>query len=207
MNGPFESRRWTALRAAVAPAAAAIAFILALGEVSASSVPAHAALPVDCSRMDIDFVDSPANKSCEAGAADAVLWHGTAQTMVVRGKGYFVWIRRLKADPDSFLEPEDVDVFTQRFPADAPKYDGFKEVHEAVSGYAIALFGGRLDSGGLAGCFAFLRLSGRDPADGSFSIAPGYAHGVYGAYCRSMLDPISDAEISHVLGALYVAGD
>ena len=150
-------------------------------------------------------------KKCESGDASGSQWRGSEQIMVVKGPGYFLYVRRLKAGYQSYIEDEDVRDFADSFvegslPSLRPPISG----HAEVSGYNVATFSGKLAKAPHpdVDCFAFTRYGGAVMgARGGFSGAPGSANGLYGGYCAKGGKSISDISIQHILSELRAPVD
>lgn len=183
----------------------AAGLLLGLGILIAAARPGFALSPADCASLDMDFADGTAGKKCEDGDAGSGLWRGTAQVMVVEGKGYFLYVRRVKAGYRSYVTPEDVRDFAEDFIKDLFQQSTGVKSHGLVAGYDIATFSGRLRDEPHPGvdCFAFLRYGGVVNAPGGFSGAPGYANVLAGGYCSKADGGVTDATIQHILGELH----
>jgi hypothetical protein len=183
----------------------AAALLLGMGALVLPAGGARAASPTDCASIGMDFADADATKKCESGDAGDSQWRGSEQIMVVKGPGYFIYVRRLKAGYQSYVEDEDVRVF-----ADSLVKDLFQSLspvsgHAMVSGYNVATFSGKLAGATHpeVDCFAFTRYGGVVVgARGGFSGAPGSANGLYGGYCTERGQGVSDASILHILSEL-----
>ena len=167
-----------------------------------SSAPAHALSSVDCATVNLDLADAKAAKTCSEGDIGENMWHGTAQEMNAKGEGYFLHVRRVKAGFRSYIDVVDVRYFATDYARDLFVTPVQVIAHDTVSGYAIALFSGRLQAEPKRAldCFVFSRYGGTLNPRGGFSGAPGYANVVHGGYCTDK--GISDTAIERVLGEL-----
>ena len=188
----------------------AASLLLALVESILPADVARAASPTDCASVGMDFADADAEKKCQAGDAGDSQWRGSEQIMVVKGSGYFIYVRRLKSGYQSYVEDEDVRDFADVFAKDLLRSPTPISAHAVVSGYNVATFSGKLSGSSHhdVDCFAFTRYGGVVVgARGGFSGAPGSVNGLYGGYCANRGKGISDASILHILSALRASVD
>jgi len=207
MKRTFAGKKQHVAQTALKPVCMIVAFIASLAVASMLAVAANAGGGIDCGSIDMDFLAAASSKECTSEDAGSNLWHGTAQTMVVKGDGFFLWVRRLKAGFNSYIQAEGATVFAKSFSQGVLKSVGAVTQHSGVSGYDVVLFSGRTNSGDFVDCFAFARYGGTVNARGGFSGPPGYAAAVFGAHCSAVADTISDDEIARVLGALRAQPD
>jgi hypothetical protein len=134
----------------------------------------------------MEFGDGTATKKCYAGDVSTGLWRGSAQDMWVKGSGFFIYVRRVKAGYRSYVSVQDARGFAQDFITELFQSSNYLKAHGPVSGYDIATFSGKLAKAPHADsdCFVFLRYGGVINAPGGFSGTPGYANGIYGGYCQ-----------------------
>jgi hypothetical protein len=135
-----------------------------------ASTPAHARSAVDCATVDLDFADAKATKTCSGGDASSKTWHGTEQEMRAEGKDYFLFEGQDKAGFRShvrFLDVRHMAAIVGKHVFVAP----IVIAHDTVSGYAIALFGGRLqeEPRRALDCFFFSRYGGWNNKPGGVS--------------------------------------
>ena len=129
---------------------------------------------------------------------------------MVKGSGYFIYVRRLKSGYQSYVEDEDVRGFADAFAKDLLQSPSPISGHAVVSGYNVATFSGKLSGSSHSDvdCFAFTRHGGVVVgARGGFSWAPGSVDGLYGGYCAKRGKGISDASILHILSELRASVD
>jgi len=183
----------------------AAGLLLGLGILMGAARPGFALSPTDCASLDMDFTDGSASKKCQDGDAGPGLWRATEQVMVVKGNGYFLYVRRVKAGYRSYVTPEQVSDFAEDLIKDLFQSSPGVKTHGMVAGYDIATFSGRLRDSPHPGadCFAFVRYGGVINAPGGFSGAPGYANALAGGYCSKADGGVTDATIQHVLGELH----
>jgi hypothetical protein len=175
---------------------------LLVGALLLSSAPAHALSSVDCATVNLDLADAKAAKTCSEGDIGENMWHGTAQEMNAKGEGYFLHVRRVKAGFRSYVSVVDVRDIAAVYAQDLFVAPVRVIAHDTVSGYAIALFSGRLqeEPKRALDCFVFSRYGGTLNPRGGFNGAPGYANRLSGGYCTNK--GISDSTIDRVLGEL-----
>ncbi len=184
--------------------------LLGLAELVLPAGSARAASPTDCASVGMDFAAADAEKKCQSGDASGNQWRGSEQIMVVKGSGYFAYVRRLKAGYQSYIEDEDVRDFADSFVKSLFQSPSPISGHAMVSGYNVATFSGKLSDSPHpeVDCFAFTRYGGVVVgARGGFSGAPGSANGLYGGYCARRGKGISDASILHILSELRASVD
>jgi hypothetical protein len=188
----------------------AAAVLLGLGMLVLPAGMARAISPTDCVSVEMDFADADATKKCESGDASGNQWRGSEQIMVVKGPGYFIYVRRLKAGCQSYIEDEDVRNFADSFVKDRFQSSPSISGHAEVSGYNVATFSGKLAKAPHpdVACFAFTRYGGVVMGNrGGFSGAPGSANGLYGGYCAKGGKSISDISIQHILSEMRAPVD
>ena len=188
----------------------AAAVLLGLAALVRPAGAARAASATDCASVGMDFADAEAEKKCQDGDASGSQWRGSEQIMVVKGPGYFIYLRRLKSGYQSYIMDEDVRDFADSFAKDIFQSSSPVSGHAVVSGYNVATFSGKLAESPHpeVDCFAFTRYGGVVVgARGGFSGAPGTANGLYGGYCAKRGKGISDASILHILSELRAPVD
>jgi len=122
----------------------AAAVLLGLGALVLPSGAARAASATDCASVGMDFADAEAEKKCQDGDASGSQWRGSEQIMVVKGPGYFIYLRRLKSGYQSYIMDEDVRDFADSFAKDIFQSTSPVSGHAVVSGYNVATFSGKL---------------------------------------------------------------
>jgi hypothetical protein len=180
--------------------------LLGMVALGAPGQAAHAASPVDCSTVEMDFADAAATKKCRAGDSGSNLWRGSEQIMSVQGAGYFIFVRRVKSGYQSYITAEEVSAVADELMKELFQTPSPIASHAVVSGYDVATFSGKLalDPHPDVDCFAFSRYGGMVNPRGGFGGAPGYANGVVGGYCAKRTQGISDSRIQRVLTELRV---